>query len=375
MTATWIFAGLSLACWALFLYPYLIYPQILKLLSKRPIRPAPIQLPVSLLFCAHNELECLPQKLENLWRLKRSCSNLQILVYDDASTDGTYELLASASDLLTLIRGPGRRGKAAGMKQLVTRATGEILLFTDANILLSPDVVDRLLPYYGDADVGGVSCTIATPQATRSPTGEVGSAYVALDDKLQQLESRTGNVMGASGGLFSVRRDLYPEFPDTVQDDFTVSMSVIFQGKRLIKAADVIAYENTVESRDEEFRRKIRIGARAFHTHNILRPHIAKMAARDRLKYTSRKMLRWFGGAFAALGILFGLTAIATLSAALAGITILAAAIAIAISISSSGGSAAKIVDAGMAIFGTLLGVMKAMSGRTVSTWIPAKSR
>ena len=98
-----------------------------------------------------------------------------------------------------------------------------------------------------------------------------------IDDNLQHLESRTGNVMGASGGLFSVRRELYPEFPDTVQDDFTVSMSVVFRGKRLIKARDVIAFERTVSRRDEELRRKVRIGARAFHTHRFLWPQIAQL--------------------------------------------------------------------------------------------------
>ena len=375
MTATWILAGLSVACWLLFLYPYLIYPQILRLLSKQAIRQSPVQLPVSLLFCAYNEIECLPEKLENLRRVKRASPGLQILAYDDASTDGTQQLLATASDLLTLVRGPGRTGKAAGMKQLVRHATGKLLLFTDANILLSEDVVDRLLPYYGDPQIGGVCCTIMTPEYRRSVTGEVGSTYLALDDRLQQLESLTGNVMGASGGLFSVRRELYPEFPDTVQDDLTVSMNVIFQGKRLIKATDVIAYENTVDSRDEEFRRKVRIGARAFHTHNILKSQIARMSARDRFKYVSRKMLRWFGGVFVAMGTIFALAAIATVSPLLAMGATGAALVAMFVSIRSRDGYPAKIAEAGLAIFGTLLGVLKAMSGRTVATWAPAKSR
>ena len=375
MVVTWILFGLSLACWALFLYPYIIYPQVLRLLSEEPIDPRPARLPVSLLFTAHNEIECLPEKLLNLGELKRAYPDLQILVYDDASTDGTYELLARATDLLTVIRGPGRTGKAAGMKQLAARASGEILLFTDANILLSADVIERLLPYYGDERVGGISCRIETPASQRSVTGAVGSTYVALDDRLQQLESRTGNVMGASGGLFSVRRQLYPDFPDTVQDDFTVSMSVIFQGKRLIKAMDVVAYERTVERRDEEIRRKIRIGARAFHTHMTLRPQIARMSRRDRFKYVSRKMLRWFGGAFVALGTIFGLAAVATLSLSLAALLAVAALLFMAISFRSGVGHLAKLGEAVLAIFATLFGVFQAMRGRTMATWSPAKSR
>ena len=375
MTVTGILAGLSVTFWLLFIYPYLIYPRVLSLLGRRPIAPRPVRLSVSILFCAHNEIDCLSEKIANLRALKRTAPDLEILVYDDASTDGSHELLATAADLLTVIRGPGRTGKAAGMKQLVARAKGEVLVFTDANILLAEDLVDRLLPYYGDPDVGGVAGTIRGPAEQGSVTGSVGAAYLTLDDRLQMMESRTGNVMGASGGLFSVRRELYPDFPDTVQDDFTVSMSVIFRGKRLIKAADVVAFEKIVERREEELARKVRIGARAFHTHLFLRPQIAGMSARDRMKYVSRKMLRWFGGIFLALGALFGLAAVATLSTVAAAVLAAGAAVTIAVALRSRAGSFARLGEMGLAIFATLLGVLQGMGGRTMATWAPAKSR
>ena len=371
----WLLLGMSAACWALFLYPYLIYPQLLKRLGERPIRPRPVELGVSLLFCAYNEADCLPGKLDNLRELKRASPELEILVYDDASSDGTYQMLAEASDLLTVVPGPGRTGKAAGMRRLAALAKGEVLVFTDANVLLSPDLIHRLLPYYGDPQVGGVSGTIRTTGRGGSVTGDVGSTYVKVDERLQQLESRTGNVMGASGGLFSVRRELYPEFPDTVQDDFTVSMSVIFRGKRLIKATDVIAFEHSVERREEELRRKIRIGARAFHTHRFIQPQVARMSGRDRMKYVSRKMLRWFGGLFVIGGALFGLAGAALLSPVLAlGLLVVGLAVGV-LAMRARRGLLAKLGEAGLATFATLFGVFKGMGGGTVATWAPAKSR
>jgi len=375
VTATAILLVLSAGCWILFLYPYLIYPQLLRLLSREAVRPAPVDLPVSLLFCAFNEVECLPGKIENLRALKRRHPALQILAYDDSSTDGTGEILAKASDVLTVIRGPGRTGKAAGMKQLVQHATGEVLIFTDANVLLSPDLVDRALPYYGDHSVGGLCCTIRMVSDPGSVTSQVGSKYIDLDDRLQQLESETGNVMGATGGLFSIRRDLYPEFPDTVLDDFTVSMSVVFQGKRLVKARDVIAEERTITHLRDELRRKVRIGARAYHTHAFLRPQIRRMAARDRMKYASRKLLRWFGGLFLALGAAFALAAVATLSVTAAVVLAVLGIVAFAVSMRSTAGILAKGRDLALATFATLVGVVQGMRGRTMVTWAPAKSR
>lgn len=375
MAAAWIFGGISVGCMMLFIYPYAIYPFALRLLSRRPVSLADCDLRVSLLFCAYNEIESLPDKLCNLRELKARRPDLQILVYDDSSADGTYELLASDPDLLTTFRGPGRTGKAAGMKQLVQHATGDVLLFTDANVLLSSDAIDRLLPYYGDDDVGGVCCTLEMKGDAGSETSQIGSLYGRLDDMLQRLESMTGNVMGGTGGLFSVRRELYPEFPDTVQDDFTVTMSVIFQGKRLIKAPDVIAYEKTVSEREEELRRKVRIGARAYHTHRFLLPQLRRMSFRDRFKYVSRKVTRWFGGLFLALAALFGLVAVASVSIGLAAALAVALLVAILVSLRARRGYLSKASEIALATFATLFGVFQAMRGRTMATWAPAKSR
>lgn len=375
MTATLILAGSSAICWLLYFYPYLLYPLVLRFLSKRPIHAALADCSVTLVFCAYNEIDCLPGKIENLRQLKRARPDLQILAYDDGSTDGTSELLDSVPDLITTIRGPGRTGKAAGMKRLVQQARGVILVFTDADVELQPDSIDRLLPYYGDPDVGGVCCSVKMLSEVRSATSHTGSLYWSWDDRIQQLESATGNVMGASGAMFSVRRELYPEFPDTVQDDFTVSMSVIFSGKRLIKAPDVIAFTNSVSKSDEELRRKMRIGARAYHTHRFLQPQLKRMSPRDRFKYFSHKFLRWFGGLFLLLGALLGLAAVASLSISAAVLLLLFAILIVGLSIQVENGSVGKLGQIGLATFATLFGVMQGMRGRTVATWARANSR
>lgn len=375
METTLILAAGSAIFWLLYFYPYLLYPLVLRFLRKRPIQHAPTIHSVSLVFCAFNEIDCLPRKIENLRQLKDARPDLQILVYDDGSTDGTYELLMSVPDVVTTLRGPGRTGKAAGMKQLVQHASGEILVFTDADVELQADAIDRLVPYYGDPDVGGVCCSVKMLSSVHTATSHTGSLYWSWDDKIQQLESATGNVMGASGAMFSVRRELYPEFPDTVQDDFTVSMSVIFQGKRLIKARDVVAFTDSVSKSDEELRRKVRIGARAYHTHRFLRPQLKRMSPRDRFKYFSHKFLRWFGGLFVLLGSALGLAAVASLSMTAAGLMLLFAMLAAGLSIHVEQGHLGKAGQVGLATLATQFGVLQGMRGRTVATWARANSR
>lgn len=371
----WIFLAITAICAALVVYPYLVYPLVLRLLRSRPVNSARSDLSFSLLFCAFNEADSLPAKLDNLRQLKTRWPDLEILAGDDCSTDGTYEELAGVPDLLTVVRATARAGKAAGMKRLAAMATREILVFTDANVLLAEDALDHLLPYYGDPEVGGVCGTLHYLDDPASVTAQVGSAYWRLDERLRTLESATGNVMGADGSIFSVRKSLYPSFPDTVLDDFTVSMSVVFAGKRLVKAPDVIAFERSVALRGEELRRKVRIGARAYHTHAYLRPQLAGMTLRDKFKYASRKLLRWFGGLFLMLGMAAGFVAVATIgvvpAVGLAGLLLLVAAIAVR----RRAGLLARACEILLATLATFVGVLQAMRGRTVVTWAPAQSR
>lgn len=375
MTDLWLGALLIVSLIAT-LWPFLFYPLILRALPTRPEQPVAGPLPTaSLLFCAYNEAGAMPEKLANLTMLKSLHPTLEILAFDDGSSDGTGDLIAAQGDLVTLIRGPGRSGKAHGMKQLAARARGDILIFTDANVLLDPDAVERLLARYADPDIGGVLGSLHYIGQGESATASVGSLYWRIEERLKDEESRTGNVLGADGSIFSIRRSLYPDFPDSVLDDLTVSMAVVFAGKRLVKAKDVIARERLVTARKDEYRRKVRIAARAWHTHSHLRPQLRRMAAIDRFKYASRKIVRWFGGLF----ILTGAVAAGTLAMRISPMIYMVGALAVALviwrGVRAKRGPFAALVDVLIAYAATLQGVAKAMTGRTVTIWNPAKSR
>ncbi len=367
---------LSAICAILVIYPYIIYPLILRLVPSKEIeRQEGHKLSATLVFCAYNEARSMPEKLENIALLKARHPDLEVLAFDDGSTDSTYEQLLARPDLVRVVRGGGRNGKAFGMKHLAAQATGDILIFTDANVTLREDAIDNLMAWYADADVGGVCGALFYTGSDESTTASVGGAYWRLEEYLKKEESRTGNVMGADGSIFSLRRALYPAFPDTVLDDLTVSMAAVFSGHRLIKVEDVVAYEGLVAKRGEEFARKVRISARAFHTHLFLLPSLKKMSPLDKFKYGSRKLVRWFGGFFLMVGgvssaisaYLLSPIALAALAVAIAGF--------IFIGLRTQKGIVAAIMEIIIALLATLLGVFRAVRGQTFVVWNPAKSR
>ncbi|BBD99159.1 hypothetical protein SAMIE_1026600 [Sphingobium amiense] len=366
------------ACLLLFLHPYVTYPLSLRLFARRPVHPDPAApLPsATLVFSAFNEQASLPAKIANLRAIRAQHPAVEILAYSDCSTDATLPMLLAEADLLRVVPSTERTGKATGMRRMVEEARGEIMIFTDANVLLDPEAIDPLLRYFSDPAVGGVAGALRYINEDAGAVAKVGGLYWRLEEAIKRRESAVGSIMGADGSIFATRRSLYPQVPPHLLDDMTVSMTVTLKGQRLIHATDVVAYEkNTTESRDE-FRRKRRIACRAFNTHRYLWPAIrAAYGPGDRYKYISHKLLRWFGLVPLLSGATLGLAGLLA-----AGQPLLAAAAfglaLIALLLGRAGfpllGGLYQIL---LSVVATLLGVIDGLRGRTYQTWTPAVSR
>ncbi|TCP36095.1 glycosyltransferase [Sphingomonas sp. BK235] len=370
-------ACLSGVALLLFLHPYISYPLSLRLLAPIPIKRCDVaSRHMSLLFSAFNEERALPEKLANLRTLKEVHSSLEILAYDDFSSDGTAALLRENAALLTPVIASERAGKATGMRRMVAQAKGDVCIFTDANVILDEAAITRLNRYFDDPDVGGVAGSLRYINEDASTTAQVGGIYWRLEEHIKQLESRCGSIMGADGSIFAVRRELYPLVPPHLLDDMTVSFAVPLAGKRLVHATDVLAFERSATSSKDEFRRKRRIACRAFNTHRHLWPAIRQtFSKRDLYKYVSHKLIRWFGFPLLLLAIVSAVAALALSDFWWLGPVKLAAAL-VAMLLGRAGAPVfSQSYEVLMSIAATFVGILDAQRGLTYQTWSPAASR
>ena len=127
----------------------------------------------------------------------------------------------------------------------------------------------------------------------RAEAAAAGSLYWRFEEMLKRLETDSGSVMGADGSLFAIRRKLFRKPAPDIIDDMHTSLSILCDGYRVVRAEDVLAYERSVSSTGEEFRRKVRISCRAFNCHRLLWPRLSGLPALDLYKYVSHKFLRW----------------------------------------------------------------------------------
>lgn len=362
----------------LFIFPYSLYPLTLHMFAARSPRRRDSGGPqrASLLFAAFNEERSLPAKLENLRAIRALHPDIEIIAYSDGSTDGTVPLLRAAHDVVTTIAGETRMGKATGMRRMVEQCRGDICIFTDANVIVEPEAIARLLAYFDDPDVGGVAGALHYLNDQASDTARVGGLYWRFEEWLKRMEARTGSAVSADGSIFACRRALYPQVPPWLLDDMIVSVSVILAGKMLVHAPDVIAHEKIVTVWSEEWRRKRRIACRAYLTHRYLWPGIRRHHSPLNLyKYISHKLLRWFGLPFLVLGVAFALAAAILAKAWIALGAAAVAAVAAGILALCGVRPFAVAGEALLMLTATFTGVLDAMRGRRYQIWNPANSR
>lgn len=369
----------AFASFVLATHPFITYPLSLMLLQKsrsRGAAPASVGTPTfTICMCAYNEESVIERKAQNLLALKAREPSLQILVYVDAASDRTAEILQSYSQHIDVHVATERRGKTHGMNLLAAKATGSVLVFTDANVMLDLDCIENLRRDFQDPEVGCVCGNLIYTNGSDSVTAATGSLYWRLEERIKLLEQRTGSVMGADGSLFAIRRSLHRAPPDHIIDDMYVSFMVLIQGYRIIQSTDARAYEASASNSAEEFHRKSRIACQAFNVHRLIWPAIRRLDLLTVYKYVSHKLLRWLSIYFLAAAAAFGVAALIVggYVAAATGLVVLGAAL-LALGLRGSIKPLSQIVDVLTSLAGAGLGVWKSLRGESYQTWTPVSS-
>lgn len=249
-------------------YVYAGYPAavfVLGRLRPRDVRKAPCEPPVSILVAAHNEEATIAQAIENKLALDYPNDRLQIIVVSDASTDRTDEIVkAYAADDVVLLTQPTRAGKTAALNLAARHASGEVLVFADANSLYERDALAKLLHSFHDPEVGYVTGRLIYVDGRGGTSEEGCSAYMRYEDFVRRQETRVGSVVGVNGGVDAVRRSLFqPMRPDQLPD-LVLPLAVREQGYRVVYEPEAVGREASLESWSEEYRMRVRVALRAF---------------------------------------------------------------------------------------------------------------
>jgi biofilm PGA synthesis N-glycosyltransferase PgaC len=247
---------------------------------------------VSVLISARNEEKDIGWKVsESLsWNYLRD--QLELIIASDASEDRTDEILQSFKDSrLKYVRMDSRVGKNEALNRLAQLATGDLLLFTDANTHIGKECLRGMVRYFADPRVGCVTGTEHTQAEDQELAVSSGTrAYLNYESLINQLESRIGSVIVCDGSLFVIRRSLFHQLQPDLANDLELPLWIGNAGYGLLCDPAAIAIEKAMRSSREEYNRKRRICAQGFLGFWRLRHSLRGFRT---WQFFSRKVLRW----------------------------------------------------------------------------------
>jgi cellulose synthase/poly-beta-1,6-N-acetylglucosamine synthase-like glycosyltransferase len=286
-------------CLAICVYIYFGYPALLWVMSRlrpRPVREADVTPSVSFIIPAYNEERNIAAKIENTLSLDYPGERIEVLVMSNGSVDQTDEIVRGFTDPRVKLVVMPRPGKMEALNEGAKRATGELLVFTDADFLLDAHTLREIARKFADPEVGGVcGARNTTVKREGDATGEGEGMYAKWDKWQKVRESQIGSVFAADGLVYALRKSLYMPIHDHAQaDDIAISTRVVLQGYRLLFEPRATAYENAVVVAHEEFRRKTRITNHSVHALLKLGPAALLTSGFYSVELLSHKLIRHF---------------------------------------------------------------------------------
>lgn len=263
---------------------------------------------VTFVVCAYNEEEWIVSKVNNTLALDYPSNRILFVFVTDGSSDATPERARSAfraagwpEHQWEVLHQPERQGKIAAFHRAVTLLTeqnraGEIVVSTDANTLLNPEAVRRMVRHFADPQVGAVAGEKRIHVGERAEASSAGEGiYWRYESLLKKWDAELWSVVGAAGELFAFRTEAYEAVPpDTLVEDFYLTMRIAQHGYRVAYEPDAYASETSSASVGEELKRKVRIAAGGLQAVVRLAPllNVFRYGTLS-FQYISHRVLRW----------------------------------------------------------------------------------
>jgi cellulose synthase/poly-beta-1,6-N-acetylglucosamine synthase-like glycosyltransferase len=198
---------------------------------------------------AYNERERIADLLQNLSNQVKGIA-VEIIVNASGSTDGTDNKVAEIAHLLEdsvkirVLAGEKRGGKAAALNNIISRATGNIVVFIDADTIIGSNSVNKITePFLKDCMIGVVSGNIFSLNDNGDLFSFMSQFQRELHHELCINLKRNRLPPKVNGTFFAVRKNVVKHFPYfIVSDDEYASWQAQSKGFEVVYAPEAVTY-------------------------------------------------------------------------------------------------------------------------------------
>lgn len=269
--------------------------------------PAVAALPrITVLVTVFNEERGIGERVANLLDCEYPMPLLEVIVASDGSTDRTDSIVESLSDpRVRLFRSRARGGKSVTQNEALATATGDVIVFTDADTRFDRKFLMAIARPFNDAEVGAVDGHLLFRHHDAAGIGASQDRYWRYELWLRALESRLGLLAVMSGACMAVRRELLGPLPSDVGEDCIVPLDVVAGRRRVVHAADAVAIDRMQTTPEGELRARARMTLRNWKG-TWMHPRLLNPLRHPGYAWSlwSHKLLRWLSPVMLIVGTL-----------------------------------------------------------------------
>lgn len=256
-----MWGSLGLIVWAHVGYP-LAAAAAARVRRFAPRRDPELLPEAALVIAAHDEEAVLEDRLRNALELDYPGDRLEIVVASDGSTDGTVAVAKRFAEEGIRVLDLARGGKVSAQNAAVRETRADVLAFSDANALWSPDALRLLVRNLADPDIGYVcgQARLEIPEGGDTREG----LYWRFELWLREQEAACGSVTAGNGAVYAVRRSAYLELGPEHSHDIGLPFRLRRRGLRSVYEPRAIARERGLPATQDEWGRKTRMLSRAW---------------------------------------------------------------------------------------------------------------
>jgi peptidoglycan-N-acetylglucosamine deacetylase len=238
---------------------------ILALVEK--FRPAPADHPeytpqITVLIPAYNEEGAIVDTVSAA--LASHYPHLEVIVVNDGSTDRTAELVQRnfGRDLRVRLLMQPNRGKPTALNHGLAEATGEVIISIDADTIVDPDAIPRLVRHFADPKVGAVAGNVKVMNRNKWLTRWQALEYITS----QNLEKRAFDLLNCipvvPGAVGAWRTDLLRASGgfsgETVAEDTDLTLTIRRDGWKILYDEDAMGRTEVPDTMDALVRQRFR---------------------------------------------------------------------------------------------------------------------
>jgi GT2 family glycosyltransferase len=120
-----------------------------------------VSIDLSIIIVSYNTKDLLQDCLNSIFNSDLKPYVFEVIVYDNASTDGSVSLIKSKFPMVQIILGDKNVGFAAGNNQAIVKSSGKYLLLLNSDTILKPDTLKKMLEFMEkNKDIGVSTCKL-----------------------------------------------------------------------------------------------------------------------------------------------------------------------------------------------------------------------